>query len=498
MSNPSNPTPSTLNPRNALWLLLGINLFNYIDRQVLSAVLPKLELEASLFDPQDSWLQFKLGSLTSAFMFAYLIFSPIFGWLGDRYSRWKLVAIGVILWSLASGGSGLATSFVMLLITRAFVGIGEAAYGPVAPSMLSDLYPVERRGRVLSLFYMAIPVGSALGFVLGGYVAGTSLGWRGAFQVVVIPGLILGVLCFLHLEPPRKQAPVRQSFKEYLGVVKSLKNNRSFLMCSTGMICTTFVLGGMATWMPKYIFERQAQFQVREASFVELEKLKNSKGELLVPESVLDKLKPLENPEVMNIADLKLKLIATLSQEEMEQYAFRLYDPFLAEDSTSLTMVNVTFGMIIVVGGLIATLLGGLAGDWARKKGIKGAYFKVAGWTTILAWPLFAAVEFLDFPFAWFILFLSVLCMFFNTGPTNTILANVTRSNIRSTAFAVNILVIHLFGDAISPMIIGAIADVSTLGTALVIFSSLLGVGGLLWVLGAKYLDEDTERAEAA
>src|SRR6516165_899165 len=111
----------------ALTLLLTINLFNYIDRQVLSAVLPKLELDAQLFSPTDRWLEFKLGLLTSAFLVSYTLLSPVFGWFGDRGRRWLVVGIGVTVWSLASGSSGLATSYAMLLLARCLVGVGEAA-----------------------------------------------------------------------------------------------------------------------------------------------------------------------------------------------------------------------------------------------------------------------------------------------------------------------------------------------------------------------------------
>ena len=117
------------------------------------------------------------GLLMSMFLVSYTLAAPLFGWLGDRAPRWRLIAVGVILWSLASGGTGLATGFVTLMLTRALIGVGEAAYGPVAPSLISDLFPVERRGGVLAWFYMAIPVGSALGFVLGGWMA-ARYGWR--------------------------------------------------------------------------------------------------------------------------------------------------------------------------------------------------------------------------------------------------------------------------------------------------------------------------------
>ena len=152
----------------------------------------------------------------------------------------------------------------------------------------------------------------------------------------------------------------------------------------------------------------------------------------------------------------------------------------------------------MVVSGLVATLLGGWFGDWLRNRGVRGAYFHAAGWTTILAWPFFVAMLFVPFPAAWGVLFVAVFFLFFNTGPANTILANVTRSPIRATAFAINILVIHALGDAISPTLIGAIADLADLHTAFLIVSVLILVGGGLWVAGSRSLDEDTRRATAA
>src|SRR5262249_44622635 len=132
----------------------------------------------------------------------------IFGFLADRMSRWKLIGIGVILWSLASGASGwhwaanLMLAYWLLFATRCLVGIGEAAYGPVAPTVIADLYPVKQRGQAMSWFYLAIPVGGALGYTLGGQVAASALGWRWAFYLVVPPGILLGVLALLMRDPP--------------------------------------------------------------------------------------------------------------------------------------------------------------------------------------------------------------------------------------------------------------------------------------------------------
>ena len=227
--------------RAALVLLLLINLFNYIDRQVLAVVVDFIQ--NSFFHNGNAgtasrdlqrlltWCQahlgFKpelalLGVLGTAFMVVYTIGAPVFGRLAERYSRWALVGVGVILWSLASGASGLAGGFVALLLTRCCVGVGEAAYGPVAPALISDFYPVKMRGQVLAYFYLAIPVGTALGFVIGDAVARSGIGpwggralgihaesWRWAFYVVVVPGILLGLWSLFMKDPPRGQADLQ-------------------------------------------------------------------------------------------------------------------------------------------------------------------------------------------------------------------------------------------------------------------------------------------------
>src|SRR4029450_13317983 len=165
----------------ALFLLLGINLFNYIDRQILAALEP--DIRATFFAPGDVDAMWKTGLLGDAFFVTYMISAPILGFLADRVSRWVIVGCAVILWSLASGGSGLAATFAVLFATRIFVGIGEGGYGPAAPTILSDLFPIEKRGRIMAIFCAAIPVGSALGYVIGGLV-GAHLGGRGAVCVV--------------------------------------------------------------------------------------------------------------------------------------------------------------------------------------------------------------------------------------------------------------------------------------------------------------------------
>src|SRR5437588_2141803 len=152
-----------------------------------------------------------------------MLLSRLFGWLADRSRRWLLVAIGVILWSLASGASGLAPTFLVLFLTRCLVGVGEAAYGPVAPSVIADLYPVSQRGSMLAWFYAAIPVGSALGYVLGGQVTGLTGDWRWAFYILVPPGVLLGMACFFMPEPRRGQSETPSAAGEATGLADAGK-----------------------------------------------------------------------------------------------------------------------------------------------------------------------------------------------------------------------------------------------------------------------------------
>ncbi len=485
----------------ALALLLSINLFNYIDRQILSAALPKIDADATIFGQYDPNKGFKLGLLTTGFLVSYMLLSPLFGWLSDRMSRWVLVGVAVIAWSLATGGTGLAAGYGLLLLTRCLVGVGEAAYGPVAPSMLSDLYPVDHRGRVMAWFYMAIPVGSALGFVIGGQVADSAWGWRGAFLVVVIPGLALGILCFFMREPPTHAGSPKLPVElgpSYPAVVKELLRNRSFMYCCAGMTLSTFVLGGVAAWAPTYIFKREARFLISAEAETKLRELKRSDGSPEIPEKVLNEFHASIAPDVLEGSEFRARLSTRLTREELEEYGAKIDDAATAPGSITTGKIGIYFGGIVVVSGLIATLLGGVLGDKLRNRGVKGAYFHVAGWGTAIGFPFFVAMLFAPFPLAWVFMFIAVFWLFFNTGPANTILANVTRSDIRARAFAINILMIHALGDAISPPIIGTIRDSASFHTAFLAVSFLIPLSGLLWVLGAKHLDADARNAEQA
>jgi len=228
--------------RLALSILLAVNLLNYIDRQVLYAVFPLVKSDLHLSDTS-------LGLLGSAFMLSYMIAAPLFGWIGDRKNRVHLAAGGLIAWSLATAAGGLVRSYTALLAARSAVGIGEASFGTVSPGLISDYFPKERRGRALSYFYLAIPVGSALGYLFGGIV-GQNYGWQSAFLLAGVPGLLLTIPLWRLKDPARSK---NLSTPELTGSYRLFLHNRSFITATLAMAAMTFALGGLAQWTPSFL-----------------------------------------------------------------------------------------------------------------------------------------------------------------------------------------------------------------------------------------------------
>ncbi|TFH49072.1 MAG: MFS transporter [Methanothrix sp.] len=226
--------------RYALGLFLTVNLLNYVDRQVLYAVFPLIKESLQISDTS-------LGLLGSAFMVVYMCTAPIFGWIGDKGRRVGLAAGGLGIWSIATVLAGLTTGYNQLLGARSLVGIGEASFGTVAPGIISDYFPQEKRGRVLSWFYLAIPLGSALGYLLGGFI-GARYGWQTAFLMVGLPGLLLVIPMAL-----LKTVEFKKESKAARGDYKALLKNRSFIYNTLAMTAMTFAMGGMAQWMPTFL-----------------------------------------------------------------------------------------------------------------------------------------------------------------------------------------------------------------------------------------------------
>ncbi len=226
-----------------------VNMVNYLDRYVVAALAESLR--GSELRPSDA----ELGALMTGFILVYTVTSPLFGALADRgASRPRLLAVGVGLWSVATFLSGLARSYGQLFLARAAVGVGEAAYGTVSPALLSDYYPLRTRGRAIAVFYSAIPVGSALGYVLGGLVD-HHWGWRAAFFVAGGPGLLLALASLLLPDPPRgvqdEALPPRPT--GLAATYGRLLGNRPYALTVLGYAAYTFALGGMAFWMPAFL-----------------------------------------------------------------------------------------------------------------------------------------------------------------------------------------------------------------------------------------------------
>ena len=397
-------------PRGVLALLLAVNILNYVDRQVLYALLPLISGDLHLTDAQ-------AGSLASAFMIVYMLAAPPIAWLADTRGRRPWIAGGVALWSVATGAAALATGFASLFATRAAVGVGEACYGAISPSFVAERFPPEKRGRALALFSMAIPVGSALGYA-GGGLAGEAFGWRHAFWMVGLPGLLLAALCTLRPnDPPHRDTPsAAAGYREVWTV-------RTFRFVTFAGAAMTFALGGFAVWMPTF-FHRTFQLSVGRAGTL--------------------------------------------------------------------------FGAITVLGGLVGSLLGGWLADRLRRRSAD-ADLIVSGVGLIAGMPLAAAAIMAPtLSLSIGALFLAETLLFLNMGPLNAAIVSVTRLETRSMAFAANILVIHLLGDAASPFLIGWGSDLFGLSRALLLACAALGVGGLLCFAARRSFGKDSERAAGA
>jgi MFS transporter, Spinster family, sphingosine-1-phosphate transporter len=400
----------------ALSVLTLINLLNYLDRYIVSGIVPDLKA------PPLSLSDHQVGMLTTAFMLVYMVAAPVFGSLGDRGSRTRPIAVGVFLWSIATVLSGFAQTYGHLLGARAILGIGEAAYVSIAPALLSDAFAREQRGRVLSVFNMAIPVGAALGYITGGLFSHAH-NWRHAFFVAGAPGIALALLVLVLKDPPRGSQdkagqegagqgsatanPAGNAISVYLGLLR----RPPYLLTVLGYAAYTFALGGLAVWMPYF-----------------LEKVRN------VP----------------------------------------------------AVQATTSFGAIVVVTGFLGTFLGGWLGDYWQKRS-RQAYLWMSGWITLIAAPcafvaLSAAAPSLYYP----AIVVAELLLFMSTGPVNSAIANLVSPTERASAFALSMFMIHLLGDVPSPTLIGWMAELSSLGSAVLIVPAAIVVSGVIWLLSAR------------
>jgi MFS family permease len=363
------------NSAGLLAFLTGINMLNYLDRYVAAAVLEPMGRELGLTDGQLGWVH-------PVFIYAYMLAAPVIGTLADRMHRPRLVAAGISVWCLATAGAAFAPGFAWLLAARALVGVGEAAYASLGPAILSDCYPEEERARVFTWFYLAIPVGSALGYGLGG-LAAQAWGWRAAFLIAGLPGLALAARMARIPDPPRgamdtiEDRLAKATLPERMA---HLFTNRVWVACTLSYTAYTFAMGALSAWAP------------------------------------------------------------TLLQ--------RAY-------GIGTGKAGIVFGGLAVVTGIAGTFAGGILTSRLQKRWSDAGVW-IAGGTLVAAAPVVAwALEAPTPGWAYASFFLGMLLLFCNTSPVNALTVSCIPASIRATGVAVNVLLIHLFGDALSPEWVG-------------------------------------------
>lgn len=394
-------------PGAILALLTGLNLLNYLDRLVVSAVLPKIQDDLHLSNLMG-------GLLATVFLVGYFATAPLFGALGDRMARKWLIAFGVIVWSAATCASGLANTATELLIARAFVGIGEASYATLAPTIIDDITPPERKGRALAWFYGATPFGAALGYLVGGFVE-ARWGWRAAFFVAGGPGLAIALVCLLIREPERVVSKEKADIKRDIGTLVRADLYRKGVL---GYCAYTAAVGAFSYWAPKFLYARY---------------------------------------------DLPLKV------------------------------ANFRFGLITVVAGVIATIIGGKWADSMRARVVVSHHgdveretvrglLRICAIGSAIGAPLALACFLSPSASLFFVLvFFCILALFMGTSPINAVILQAVPSHLRASAMALSIFSIHVFGDLWSPPLVGVLADHFPIEFAMMTLPAAIAASALLW-----------------
>ncbi len=414
--------------RNAIVALLtGLNFLNYLDRYIVAAVLERIQAELGLSN-------FEGGLLATVFLLGYFVTSPIFGLLGDRLPRKYLIAFGVFTWSCATFASGMSTSLWSLLVARVFVGIGEASYATLAPTIIDDIAPPDKKGKLLAIFFLATPVGSALGYLFGGEIQ-KAWGWREAFYLGGGPGMLLALLCLGIDEPVR--AHLASARDKLGGIIMRLARITLYRRAVLGYCAHTAVLGAFSFWAPKYLSQR---------FFTDLAK---------------DPTSPDAASQVLQSA-------------------------------------NFWFGAVTVVAGAIGTIVGGRMADRARRGlppvpvdadhehpanlRAANAQLKVCALGVAFGFPLVAAAVLA--PSAWMFFVLAGLAeigLFLSTAPINAILLRTAPPFLRASAMAVAIFAIHLFGDLWSPSAVGLLLDHLPVAMAMMALPAGIALAAGLW-----------------
>ena len=381
------------------WILFLLNLFNYTDRQVLYAVFPLLQTDLHLTDGQ-------LGLLASVFMLVYMCYAPVVGYLADRTSRPRLVSFSAMLWSGATLACGAAKNFGHLLAARGLIGVGEGGFTTLAQPFLAEHYPKEKHASRLALFALALPLGSALGYALGGLI-GQAWGWRLAFMIVGVPGVFLALAAWFLPDEARHTSAPRPPLREYTALFK----NKPFLYVCLVQAVITFMMGGFSAWVPTYLF-RYLNLDVARA--------------------------------------------------------------------------GTWFGTLVIVCGAIGTYGGGkLAERWLRRS--PKAYYYVMLLSLIgCLFPVWLGLAAANIYIVLTCFGLAITLLFLPTGALAAALVDTTPAATRSMAFAVNIFIIHLLGDMLSPALIGYLSTAWDLKRAMLLCTAVVLPGLLFCRLAAR------------
>ena len=395
-------SPAKLYPRTALVLLTALNLLNYIDRSVLFAVQPLVQGEFGLSNVQ-------VGYLTSAFLGFYMIAAPFTGPVADRYSRKRIIILGAVFWSALTLLTAFTHTYGELLVRHTLVGVGEATFVTIAPTFVADLFPENRRGRIFGVFYLAIPVGTAAGYLLGGHL-GPIYGWRFPFYIAAVPGFLLALAMGFIPEPPRGQYDTVRETAER-GTFWGLARNPAFWTATLGMAAATFSLGGIQVWMPTFLSRARGY---------------------------------------------------------------------------TLQSANLTFGTMVVVDGILASLAGGWLGDRLLPR-MKGSYYFVSALSMGLGVPFMIVALFSPGRLMLPAIAISAFLLLLNTSPLNAALVNSVGIQVRATAIAVNIFIFHLLGDVPSPTLMGYVADRRSLQSAFILPVIAMAVSSAILFYGMRF-----------
>ncbi len=407
------------NRKAIIVLLTCLNLLNYIDRMIVAAVLRKVK--APVAEGGLDLTNFQAGLLATAFLLGYFVTSPLFGARADKGSRKGLIAIGVAIWSIATVASGFATSFAMMIGARVVVGVGEASYATLAPTIIDDLTPPERKNRTLAIFYLAIPVGSALGYVLGGFIE-ARWGWRSAFYICGGPGLVLALACTLIVEPERK---LREAKGKVIDGLRTLAKIPLFRRAVLGYCAYTAALGAFAYWAPLFIADRfQGQLTDETANYW------------------------------FGLVTVLAGVIGTLVGGAWADRAQRALPPISADEAYN---------------------------SKANRVGVNGL-LRVCALGMVWAAPIAAAAFMMPTPTLFFTFaFLCEIGLFLSTSPVNAIGLRGVPPELRASSMAAMIFAIHLFGDLWSPSLLGLLKDAVAPTLAMMALPITFAVSAFIW-----------------